>query len=36
MVFALKSLASFDSIFELKLNFGVVGTKLDADFVNKF
>ncbi len=36
MVFALKSLASFDCIFELKLDFGIIGTELDADFVNKF
>jgi hypothetical protein len=36
MIFALKSLASFDCIFELKLDFRVVGTELDADFVNKF
>jgi hypothetical protein len=36
MIFALKSLASFDCIFQLELYFGVVGTELDADFVDEF
>ena len=35
MVFTLKSLGSFDCIFQLKLDFRIVGTKFDADFVNE-
>jgi len=36
MVFTLKSLGSFNCIFQLKLDFRIVGTEFYADFVNEF
>ena len=35
MVFTLKSLGSFNCIFQLKLDFRIVGTEFYADFVNQ-